>query len=285
MPFSDLIYDVGMNNGDDTAYYLHCGYRVVAVEADPAFVGICELRFQNAVLSGRLKILNCAVGPTPGRAKFWRCLDRPEWNSFRKEGASRRGCRVQEIEVTVRSFRSILEEHGTPHYLKVDIEGYDIYCLRELDHSDLPTYLSIELENMNEFQTVRDLGYDRFKLILQRRHRALRDETRTFAWRINRRAASRPWASHVAAKASSVKHRVEKSVQRVARGLKLADAPDWTFPHGSSGPFGDDAPGSWLSFEDACFTWLYYSRTYPGKGWCDLHATRSSTSVCNRLTA
>ena len=29
----DLIYDVGMNNGDDTAYYLHKGFRVVAVEA------------------------------------------------------------------------------------------------------------------------------------------------------------------------------------------------------------------------------------------------------------
>ena len=30
-----LVYDVGMNNGDDTAYYLRMGYRVVAFEANP----------------------------------------------------------------------------------------------------------------------------------------------------------------------------------------------------------------------------------------------------------
>jgi putative ABC transport system substrate-binding protein len=30
-----LIYDVGMNNGDDTAYYLRRGFRVLAIEANP----------------------------------------------------------------------------------------------------------------------------------------------------------------------------------------------------------------------------------------------------------
>lgn len=32
----DLVYDVGMHNGDDTAFYVSQGYRVVAIEADPA---------------------------------------------------------------------------------------------------------------------------------------------------------------------------------------------------------------------------------------------------------
>ena len=31
----DLIYDVGMHNGSDTAYYLHKGFRVLAIEANP----------------------------------------------------------------------------------------------------------------------------------------------------------------------------------------------------------------------------------------------------------
>ena len=31
----DLIYDIGMNNGDDTAFYLIRGYRVLAIEANP----------------------------------------------------------------------------------------------------------------------------------------------------------------------------------------------------------------------------------------------------------
>lgn len=32
----DLIFDIGANNGDDTAFYLKKGFRVVAIEADPA---------------------------------------------------------------------------------------------------------------------------------------------------------------------------------------------------------------------------------------------------------
>jgi len=34
----DLIYDIGLHDGDDTAYYLHKGYRVIAVDADPTMV-------------------------------------------------------------------------------------------------------------------------------------------------------------------------------------------------------------------------------------------------------
>jgi hypothetical protein len=32
---SDLIYDVGLLDGADTAYYLFRGFRVVAVDANP----------------------------------------------------------------------------------------------------------------------------------------------------------------------------------------------------------------------------------------------------------
>ena len=34
-----LIYDVGMNNGDDTAYYLRRGFRVIAIEPNPPIYG------------------------------------------------------------------------------------------------------------------------------------------------------------------------------------------------------------------------------------------------------
>lgn len=41
-----LIYDVGMNNGDDTAYYLWRGFRVVAIEATPELVATAANRFR-----------------------------------------------------------------------------------------------------------------------------------------------------------------------------------------------------------------------------------------------
>src|SRR6266487_2691817 len=43
----DLIYDVGMNNGDDTAYYLHQGFRVIAIDADPRSLEAAKHRFPN----------------------------------------------------------------------------------------------------------------------------------------------------------------------------------------------------------------------------------------------
>ena len=41
---TDLVFDIGMNNGDDTAYYLHRGFRVVAVEADPILCAAATTR-------------------------------------------------------------------------------------------------------------------------------------------------------------------------------------------------------------------------------------------------
>src|SRR5262249_5480686 len=47
-----LIYDVGMNNGDDTAYYLRRGFRVVAIEPNPALVATACERFRREIETG-----------------------------------------------------------------------------------------------------------------------------------------------------------------------------------------------------------------------------------------
>lgn len=49
---ADLVYDVGMNRGEDTEFYLKKGYRVVGFEADPLLVDQCRKRFA-AELSSR----------------------------------------------------------------------------------------------------------------------------------------------------------------------------------------------------------------------------------------
>jgi hypothetical protein len=41
----NLVLDVGMHNGDDTAYYLASGYDVVAVEANPTLCASARDRF------------------------------------------------------------------------------------------------------------------------------------------------------------------------------------------------------------------------------------------------
>jgi len=59
-----------MNNGDDCEYYLTKGYRVVAVEANPALCQRAVLRFERELAEKRLSVLNLGVGAKPGRLPF-----------------------------------------------------------------------------------------------------------------------------------------------------------------------------------------------------------------------
>src|SRR5213594_2634641 len=57
----DLIYDVGVNNGDDTAHYLMKGFRVLGVDADPILMAPLQERFAVEIAQGRLTLLNVAL--------------------------------------------------------------------------------------------------------------------------------------------------------------------------------------------------------------------------------
>ena len=57
----DLIYDVGFHRGEDTAFYLRKGYRVVAFEADPDLVRQGVRRFGRELTDGRLEIIEGAI--------------------------------------------------------------------------------------------------------------------------------------------------------------------------------------------------------------------------------
>lgn len=53
---SDLIYDVGLFDGGDTAYYLFRGYNVVAIDANPVMVERARLRFAKEIRDKRLTL-------------------------------------------------------------------------------------------------------------------------------------------------------------------------------------------------------------------------------------
>ena len=63
---ADLIYDVGMHNGADTAFYLAKGFRVVAVEANPELV-------QASTAAG------CLTPTGPATARGWAGPARALW--------------------------------------------------------------------------------------------------------------------------------------------------------------------------------------------------------------
>ncbi len=89
LAMADLVYDVGMHDGADSAYYLRQGFRVIAVEANPVFAERANERFAREIEAGRLTILNVGIAQGQGEASFWVCEDHTDWSSFDRGNASR----------------------------------------------------------------------------------------------------------------------------------------------------------------------------------------------------
>lgn len=174
---SNLVFDVGLHRGEDTAFYLALGYDVVAFEADPDHATYCRERFAEEIASGRLQIVEGVIAP-PGSESvtFYRSLSHSPWGTTEAEWASRRA-HVSEfvaIEIPAVDFSDALRRYGIPHFLKIDIEGADLLCLEQLEAFDArPRFLSIESDKFDraavraEFELLERLGYGRFAVVQQ----------------------------------------------------------------------------------------------------------------------
>lgn len=218
----NLIFDLGSHRGEDTDYYLRRGFRVVAVECAPAEVAVMRSRFESELRDGRLTLIERAIVPQSGRVAFQR--NKSVWGTAEKTWADRDiglGTEVVEIVDGIQP-EELFHEFGIPYYLKIDLEGRDLLVAQALEGLSVrPPYLSLAAERRSmqalreEFIVLRTLGYDRFKL--------------------------------------SPQHHVGK--QRVP-GWSLQGRPViWTFEAGSSGLFGEDLAGPWLSEENALRTY------------------------------
>jgi FkbM family methyltransferase len=163
----NLIYDVGMHNGADTAYYLHRGYTVLAIEASPILVAQAQRRFAQAIQSGQLTLLHVGIAERARVAPFWINTQFDEWSSFDRAVASRDNTSCDAVDVRCVPFDDVLREHGTPYYLKIDIERSDIWCLRGLQKGNLPQYISIEAHSLEYLSLLYELGYRSFKIVNQ----------------------------------------------------------------------------------------------------------------------
>lgn len=275
---SDLIFDLGMHQGEDTRFYLAKGFRVIAFEADPDLVAQCREQFAAELASGQLIIEAGAIvadktletvtfykNPT---VTVWGTID-PQW----KERNSRMGWDSEEITVPAVDFAACIEKYGVPYYVKIDIEGADMLSLRTLgDFPERPDYVSIESSKISltdidtELDVLEELGYDAFKAVQQ---------------------ATIPGT-------------------RALRPPREGKDIDYVMERDSSGPFGEETPGDWCTraqlrrdyrwimlgyriFGNDTFMrtnpfarkiWRALQRLFkrPIPGWYDTHARHSSVS-------
>jgi FkbM family methyltransferase len=259
-----LVYDVGVNDGTDTAYYLHRGYKVVGIEASPVMAEQLRERFKTEIAQERFKLLVVGVAEQTGEMEFW-LSDMHEWSSFDRTIASRNGTPHRAIRVPTQRFSDIVAEHGIPYFCKIDIEGNDRFCLLGMTRETAPPYISIEMNHESgdgDLELLRSLGYTRFKIISQ--------VTRAQPYRLT------TWLGYaLPAKASDLLRKVVK------RTVGKSRIDGWKFNYGSSGSFGPDTSGPWHDFSWALSKWRFLSdidKRYAARGlgeWFDVHAMKA----------
>lgn len=259
---SHTVFDVGMNNGDDSAHYLSKGYKVIAVEANPSLVRRARARFQTEISSGQMVIEPFGICSRSGTIPFWINEERDVFSSFDHARAGRGGAPCHSVNVDCVTFDSLLKKHGVPYYLKLDVEGAESHCLASLRSLGIPEYISVEAESLECLLLLWQLGYRQFKIVDQMRHNS------RFPDFTNDSLFTR-LAKRMCAYADRFKNRTFAV----------------PFPRGCSGPFGEDITGSWHTIEETAYNWLHLHFGHDNRGslsphsWYDFHAKATRVSI------
>jgi len=235
-----LVVDLGMNDGSDTFFYLKKGFNVIAIEANPTLADRASRRFSRFISANTLRVLNCGIADVASEPlDFYINHTRSEWSSFVKDIGSRGNKGFSIKKIAMLPIADLFAKFGTPYYLKIDIEGYDQRIIDALSLLPYrPHFISAEESGAGMIDTLGAMGATAFKLVNQTEHPSIRLPEPPLEGR-------------------SCRH---------------------YFVTGSSGPFGEETPGDWMSYDDFRDMYVRNYRSEDGvwlsssKGWFDIHA-------------
>ena len=252
-----LIYDIGAHIGKDSLFYLQKGFNVVAVEANPYCCAEIKKRLGGYIRRGRLHLVEGAISEELSPIDFLVNVTHHDWGTVDPRWNEQYDSDIVQVKATPVALGSLLDcqfflSPKTPYYMKIDIEGGDAMCIRQLKGRELPKYISAELLTFNNFENkntdptevitaLLDVGYTKFKIVDQ----SLNHET------------------------------------KCPKPSKEGKYVDYEFDGYCSGLFGKELPGDWVDIEDILFQYIHYFYEKPNcigeslneEGWFDLHAT------------
>lgn len=218
---AELIFDLGLHKGEDSEFYLKKGFKVVAVDALAENCDISAARLHEFIDKGNLVIVNKAVAEKDDeKITFYKNLKISVLGTVHPDIVKRNngfGTTSVPIEVDTVRLDSLIRRFGMPYYLKMDLEGSDLLAVRQLKAlGAVPKFLSMESDKISwkklveECTTLRDLGYTKFKVVNQQ-------------WVTGQQCPTSP------VEGNYISHRFEL---------------------GSSGLFGRELPGDWITYEE-----------------------------------
>jgi FkbM family methyltransferase len=154
----ELVFDIGAHVGDRVACFRRLGARVVALEPQPALARSLRVLF---ALDRNVTVEQAAIARAAGTLELMLNVDNPTVSTASKEfihaAENADGWRdqrwTQSIEVPAITLDAMIEQHGMPVFIKIDVEGFEAEALAGLSRP--PAALSFEFTTIQ-----RDVAVD-----------------------------------------------------------------------------------------------------------------------------
>lgn len=207
-----VIYDFGANDGQNIPYYLMKGDLVVAVEANPVLCERLVSRYGAEIKAGRLVVENKVLDAAGGKEKvpFFVHKHNHVLSQFPKPEHNFED--FVSMDLPASSPGDLIEKYGYPHYVKIDIENYDVEILRAVFGAGIfPEYISAECLSAEVVAVIIASGqYQSYKMV-----------------------------------ESALVSKTYKNCNIVT----VSGQQKFSFLHHSAGPYGDDILGKWFTEE------------------------------------
>jgi FkbM family methyltransferase len=136
----DLVFDIGAHVGDRTGAFSRLGCRVIAVEPQPPLVALLR-RFYGR--SAAVRIEPVAIAAASGTVELLVNLANPTLTTaspaFVAAAGNAKGWRNERwghrLHVSAVTLDQLIERHGEPSFLKLDVEGFEAEALAGLSRA------------------------------------------------------------------------------------------------------------------------------------------------------
>jgi FkbM family methyltransferase len=158
-----VVYDFGANKGNNIPYYLHQGFNVVAVEANPLLATRIATLYKD---NPEVHVVNACIVDTDERVRvpFFIHRHNDVLSTFIEPVANADDFIVTEVNAV--SPLKLFKEFGAPFFVKIDVEGFDGPLAKStlIAAPDL-RYISAEVHSFLPLCHFVSHGFDRFKVV------------------------------------------------------------------------------------------------------------------------
>jgi FkbM family methyltransferase len=148
----DLVFDVGANIGEFTGAFRDLGARVVAVEPQPRLTAHLRRRFRR---DRDVTVVATAVSDHAGEATLYgttadALATLEEERATHPSGPGAELEWTQRITVPLRTLDSLVDEHGRPALVKIDVEGHELGVVRGLTTAEPTVFFEVNRPGVHD---------------------------------------------------------------------------------------------------------------------------------------